>query len=323
MRCISGKCKNNDKYRNHKGVLTHIKHNLSRSKLGELLVSGGHIEPTDLKKAVKHHKSKNIPIGQAFIELGLVTKKRLTLILFKQKCIRIAAAVFFMFAAMGHINKSKADSLKNLSKKITVSLELTNVTKQKGLEVFPALFGSTEKQSDDLQAFTKWEGMFERFEASLRRDKSGSFVKRLQSELEGIQSNSILKMAQKVNSLMNSKKYILDKNNWGKSDYWATPIEFMERGGDCEDYAIAKYISLKALGVPESRLRLAIVQDERKDIPHAILIVYSESGPVVLDNQNEDVLTADSIFHYRPIFSINRDAWWLHTREDETVVASR
>ncbi|MDH5722701.1 MAG: transglutaminase-like cysteine peptidase [Alphaproteobacteria bacterium] len=302
--------------------MTHIKDNLSRNKLGELLVSGGHISQTDLKKAVKHHKLENIPIGQAFIELGFVSKKLLTFVLLKQRCIRIAAAVFFMFAAMGHVNKSKADSLKALSKKITVSLELNNVVKQKELEVFPALFGSSEKLSDDLKAFTKWESMFERFEQSLIQDKQGHFVKRLHSELEGFQSSSILKKAQKVNTIMNEKKYILDKNNWGKSDYWATPIEFMERGGDCEDFAIAKYMSLKALGVPESRLRLAIVQDERKDIPHAVLIVYAENGPVVLDNQNEDVLAADSIFHYRPIFSINRDAWWLHTRE-ETVIASR
>ena len=74
--------------------------------------------------------------------------------------------------------------------------------------------------------------------------------------------------------------------------------------------------------MPESRLRVAIVQDERKDIPHAILIVYAENGPVILDNQIDDVRSADSIYHYRPIFSINSDSWWLHTRE-ETVLASR
>lgn len=323
MRNIRVVGNNNKNYRKDKGVLTHIKHNLTRTKLGELLVYSGMITPRDLKKAVRFQKSENIPIGQAFIRLGLVTKNQITYVLFKQRCIRIAATVFFMFAAMGHVNKSKADTLKNLSNKITISLELNDIKKQKELNSYPALFGSTERQSDDLKAFTKWESMFERFEKSLRRDKSGKFVSTLKKELAGFQSSSILKMAQKVNSLMNGKKYILDKNNWGKSDYWATPVEFMKRGGDCEDYAIAKYMSLKALGVPESRLRVAIVQDERKDIPHAILIVYAENGPVVLDNQNEDVLTASSIYHYRPIFSINHGSWWLHTKEDATIVASR
>jgi len=315
-------CKNNQNYRNDKGILTHIKNNLSRNKLGELLVFRGVISPNDLKKAIKVQKKEKIPLGRVFLNMGLATRRQLFFVLFQQKFLRLAASVFFMFAAMGNINKAKADSLKDLSYKISVSLELDNTTNVNELLVYPDLFGSQEKRSDDLKAFTKWEGMFQRFEKSLKGKTARVFVNMLKQELDGFQSRSILKMAQRVNSLMNEKKYILDKNNWGKSDYWATPIEFMQRGGDCEDFAIAKYMSLKALGVPESRLRVAIVQDERKDIPHAILIVYAENGPVILDNQIDDVRSADSIYHYRPIFSINSDSWWLHTRE-ETVLASR
>lgn len=132
-------------------------------------------------------------------------------------------------------------------------------------------------------------------------------------------------MAESVNAMMNRKKYIVDNKNWGKSDYWATPIEFMARGGDCEDFAIAKYVALRALGVPEEDLRVAIVHDMKKNIPHAILVVYSEKGALILDNQLPDARPAEQIHHYRPIFSINRQGWWLHTApkgNENTVVAS-
>ena len=108
-----------------------------------------------------------------------------------------------------------------------------------------------------------------------------------------------------------------------KSDYWATPVEFFNNGGDCEDYAIAKYASLRALGVPENRMRVAIVQDLKKNIPHALLIVYTNNGPVALDNQSQKVLQIGNIINrYKPIFSINRTAWWLHVESSNTVVAS-
>jgi predicted transglutaminase-like cysteine proteinase len=59
-------------------------------------------------------------------------------------------------------------------------------------------------------------------------------------------------------------------------------------------------------------MRIAIVKDLQKGVPHAILIVYTENGPMVLDNQIKKMTEADDIEHYKPIFSINRTAWWLH-----------
>ena len=62
--------------------------------------------------------------------------------------------------------------------------------------------------------------------------------------------------------------------------------DFFTRGGDCEDFAIAKYTALRALGVPEERLRVAIVHDDEKNLPHAILVVYTDNavanGPTTL-----------------------------------------
>jgi predicted transglutaminase-like cysteine proteinase len=141
-------------------------------------------------------------------------------------------------------------------------------------------------------------------------------------DLMAYQGLPLREMAERVNTLVNKTQYIEDTQNYGQSDYWATPIEFFTRGGDCEDFAIAKYVSLRALGVPENRMRIAIVQDLQKNIPHAVLIVYADEGAVVLDNQNKRVVAANAINHYKPIFSINRTAWWLHTKPDATRLAS-
>ena len=129
-------------------------------------------------------------------------------------------------------------------------------------------------------------------------------------------------MVERVNDMANKVRYVSDSKNWGKSDYWATPVEFFTRGGDCEDFAITKYTSLRALGVPDDRMRIAIVKDTQKNIPHAILIVYGDNNTYVLDNQIKTVRSTESIAHYKPIFSINRSAWWLHSAPRNTMVAS-
>lgn len=193
------------------------------------------------------------------------------------------------------------------------------------LSAHPRIFGASEKRSNSLKAFTKWSDMFARFDRALDRKDAQRLIGKLHLQLDQYQSDSIYNMAVQVNGLMNEKPYIVDQKNWGKSDYWATPIEFLKRGGDCEDFAIAKYAALRAMGVPENRLRLAIVQDEIKNIPHAILVVYSEKGPIILDNQIKEVRSSNAIAHYTPIYSINRNAWWLHTVPKEpspTIVAA-
>ena len=53
-----------------------------------------------------------------------------------------------------------------------------------------------------------------------------------------------------VNRFVNGWTYRADADNYGRSDYWATPLEFFRRSGDCEDYVIAKYRSLRLLGLP-------------------------------------------------------------------------
>jgi predicted transglutaminase-like cysteine proteinase len=99
--------------------------------------------------------------------------------------------------------------------------------------------------------------------------------------------------------------------NWGVEDVWNTPYEMQQKGGDCEDYAISKYMSLRSIGVPEEDMRIQIVQDlNLGGIIHAILIVFVDDDVYVLDNQIKHIIRAVDIYHYKPIYSINETHWW-------------
>ncbi|MDA0260677.1 MAG: transglutaminase-like cysteine peptidase [Proteobacteria bacterium] len=117
---------------------------------------------------------------------------------------------------------------------------------------------------------------------------------------------------QKVNAFLNQAPYVADPKNWGVKDYWATPGQFFSKFGDCEDYAIAKFLTLRALGFSGDALRVVVVRDLNLKIGHAILAAYVDGDIYILDNQIKQVIKAQTIRHYRPIYSVNEDGWWLH-----------
>lgn len=306
------------------GIFIRLSHYLNANKIGDLLLAKGLITHEQLYSALYEQSIHNKVLGNILIEQKIINTHQLNRILLKQKFLRATTALLLCTASMGAmVKKAKADYIDDIPARISVaSSENAQKIQQVSLGSYPSLFGSSEKKSTNLGAFTKWIDMFNHFERDMTKPQSRKVIAALQDELRKYQSDSIKTMAEKVNDYMNRTKYIQDNTNWGKSDYWATPVEFLTRGGDCEDFAIAKYFALRAVGVPENRLRIAIVQDLQKNIPHAILIVYSEAGPLVLDNQIKTTTKAERISHYRPIFSINREAWWLHTGSDTTIIAS-
>ena len=115
-----------------------------------------------------------------------------------------------------------------------------------------------------------------------------------------------------VNRYMNEISYVKDIVNWGMEDYWETLFEFFTRNGDCEDYAIAKYLSLKKLGFTQDQLRIVVLNDSNLKILHSVLAVYEGGKVYILDNQIKNVLEDKRIHHYEPIYSINETAWWRH-----------
>lgn len=184
------------------------------------------------------------------------------------------------------------------------------------------LFGWDEKRFGSIKPFTKWRGTLDRYfkERQLETGSCQSTLfnkchlqdwKKFVGKLRGKQAMAQLDA---VNRYMNRAPYITDPVNYGVPDYWATPRQFFVKDGDCEDYAIAKYLSLRALGWSTEKMRIVVLQDENLRVAHAVLVVYHQGRTYVLDNQITQVVTDDRIAHYRPIYSINEQSWWLHQR---------
>ena len=114
-----------------------------------------------------------------------------------------------------------------------------------------------------------------------------------------------------VHRQVNAARYLSDQRRNGQADYWATPLELLADGGDCEDYAIAKYLALKALGMDVARMFVVVVQDRRRDAPHAVLAVAGTNGDVLLDNLYRSPLPAGQAHHYEPLYAVNHQAAYV------------
>ncbi len=178
--------------------------------------------------------------------------------------------------------------------------------------LYPSLFGSQEYQGPDLSKFPKWMSMLSRWhrEACETADCAVAAWDAVIADLRGKDRAAQLKL---VNDTFNRVQYLGDTANWGRADYWETPYEFLSRSGDCEDYAIAKFMALKAAGVPSSQMRVVAVRNlAKRGQGHAVLVVYDGGIAYLLDNQIKDVVPANSVRTYLPIYSVNDLAWWRH-----------
>jgi len=126
---------------------------------------------------------------------------------------------------------------------------------------------------------------------------------------------------QAVNQFFNRLDFVDDALLWGKEDYWATPVEMLtKKGGDCEDFTVAKYFTLRELDVPENRLRLTYVKSLGLNQPHMVLTYYVEpkSDPLVLDNLSDTIVTASERPDLIPVYSFNASGLWLAKQQSDS-----
>ena len=126
-----------------------------------------------------------------------------------------------------------------------------------------------------------------------------------QDLIERLRGAEATRQLTEVNRAVNRVRYRDDQDNWGRPDYWAAPGEFLGRGGDCEDFAIAKYLALRALGYGPDDLRLLILFDARRARAHAVLGVVLDGRVLVLDNLRGEILPLGDLPHYRVGYSLN------------------
>jgi predicted transglutaminase-like cysteine proteinase len=107
-----------------------------------------------------------------------------------------------------------------------------------------------------------------------------------------------------------------DKAIWGKTDYWATPLDMFEKmAGDCEDFAIIKYVALLEIGISPEKLRISYVKihnnnSSSKDESHMVLKYFPNPNgePLILDSIVRDIYQSSKrpdLIHYYDFNSNN------------------
>ena len=182
------------------------------------------------------------------------------------------------------------------------------------------LFGSVELRFEDERKIKAWSSVYERFNGDVRAMKScltsqnlcaDPMIANWVQELRPLQHMSKFQKITAVNTLVNRRIYADDRRNYGRSDYWASPSEFLQRGGDCEDYAILKFASLLALGVRDQDMRL-VVGRLSNGTPHAFLATHIGSQEYILDNRQSQVYLTTNRNDYVPKYSMNLSYRWSH-----------
>jgi predicted transglutaminase-like cysteine proteinase len=141
-----------------------------------------------------------------------------------------------------------------------------------------------------------------------------SVFQQLQDLITDNRNSPIHEKLVSVNNFFNQFAFVEDQYLWGKEDYWATPSETLARSsGDCEDFTIAKYFTLRDLNVPEETLRLTYVISLKTQKRHMVLtyLMNPWQEPVVLDTMHNRLLPVSRRPDLIPVYSFNSDGYWL------------
>jgi predicted transglutaminase-like cysteine proteinase len=177
-------------------------------------------------------------------------------------------------------------------------------------------FGHPAERAPDGELWTKWR----RVEAAIRDemkivaqcranpdDCESTAALRFIALVDNARLFSGLERLGEVNRALNlAIRYTDDLDQHGVVDHWAAPLATLAAArGDCEDYAIAKFVALREAGVSDRDLRIVIVLDTTLDEHHAVLVARLDGRWVVLDNRRNALLDAEELRHFIPLFAIN------------------
>lgn len=156
-----------------------------------------------------------------------------------------------------------------------------------------------------------------------RAGKRGEAWFRLMANSDALDEVTQLK---KVNRFFNFLYFVDDIKLWGQSNYWATPIEFLGvNAGDCEDFAIAKYFTLLALGIPDKKMRITMVKAVKLNQYHMVVAYYEtpSSIPLILDNLVGIIKPATQRKDLIPVYSFNGKQLWLNKQRGQDELAGK
>ena len=205
---------------------------------------------------------------------------------------------------------------------IALAIAIATPTPVRAQQTGTGVFGSMEFRADTFVAIPQWERVIRRIDdeqaviAGCLANGDACPSSRVESwrrQIESVRSRDPMTQLQEINRFVNNiVPYTTDSANYGVSDYWASPLEFLRRAGDCEDYSIAKYVSLLELGFRDDQMRIVVVMDVLRNLPHAVLSVRINDRNYILDSLVDVVLEDRQMTQYEPQYSVNRTSRWAH-----------
>lgn len=194
-----------------------------------------------------------------------------------------------------------------------------------GLAAF-GLFGSLELKTKGFSPLLDWKSVLAQVENErpLYGFCGGSDdtlcpprVRKWRQEIARLRPLAPRDQVRELNKFANNiVRYAKDTAVHGVQDHWASPLQFLQQSGDCEDYATLKFFSLLELGFSNDALRVAVVRDRKRKILHAVVTVQIEGETLVLDNLFDHPVAHHHMLSYVPIYSFNLSTQWAHIVTD-------
>jgi predicted transglutaminase-like cysteine proteinase len=176
-------------------------------------------------------------------------------------------------------------------------------------------FGLFTFRAPEGTLWRKWRGV----EADMVKDQAvldrcrtdaeacPAFAARFLRLIDAVKSKSGRARLDEANRAVNAAiRYVSDFVQFGEADRWSAPLATFATGkGDCEDYAIAKYVALREAGFPQEELRLVLVRDHAVRQDHAILAARLDERWLILDNRRSELIADSDASSLTPLFAIN------------------
>jgi predicted transglutaminase-like cysteine proteinase len=174
-----------------------------------------------------------------------------------------------------------------------------------GLFPFRAPEGLPSRKWRGVEAdLIKEEKVLERCRADA--DSCPSYAAQFLRLINAVKSKSGRARLDEANRGVNAAiRFVADLTQYGEADRWSAPLAtFASAKGDCEDYAIAKYVALRDAGFPIDDLRVVLVRDRTLRQDHAVLAARLDDRWLILDSLRSELIEDSRITNFMPLFAI-------------------
>lgn len=137
-------------------------------------------------------------------------------------------------------------------------------------------------------------------------------IERWASLIGNLQGQNHLRQIITVNKWFNRLPYKYDEYAYNQNDYWADTRELLTYRGDCEDFALSKYYTLRQLGFNPDQLKIVVVYDKQSYANHAVLMVYVDGTRYMMDINGDSTDPSPMETRYRSLYSFNEKTAWYY-----------